>query len=65
MTDSLKKDYLLLPISNSTLCIEPLGQNPTLAMTKWKQTHFKTEAPTKSEAIKKMLSLIVEGHTNF
>lgn len=61
MTDSLKKDYLLLPISNSILYIELLGQNPTLAMTTWKQTHFKTEAPTKNEAIKKILSMIKEG----
>ncbi|GEN54608.1 hypothetical protein [Halobacillus faecis] len=61
MTNSLKKEYLILPTSNSSLYIELLGQNPTMAMTTWKHTHFKTEAPTKSEAAQKMLAMIEKG----
>ncbi|RDY71683.1 hypothetical protein DXT76_06680 [Halobacillus trueperi] len=63
MTDSLKKEYLLLPISNSSLYIELLGQNPTMAMTTWKNTYFKAESPTKSEAIQKIFAMIEEGTT--
>lgn len=65
MTDSLKKEYLLLPTSNSSLYIELLGQNPTMAMTTWKHTYFKAEAPTKSEAIQKIIAMIEEGTSPF
>ncbi|MBN8235144.1 hypothetical protein JF544_07765 [Halobacillus kuroshimensis] len=58
MTNSDKKEYLLLPTSNSSLYIELLGQNPVMAMTTWKDSHIKTEAPTKAEAIQEMLDMI-------
>ncbi|REJ06495.1 hypothetical protein DYE48_18570 [Halobacillus trueperi] len=65
MTDSLKKEYLLLPISNPSLYIELLGQNPTMAITTWKHTHFKTEAPTKSEAVQKIIAMVEEDTSPF
>ncbi|MCA1021072.1 hypothetical protein [Halobacillus litoralis] len=58
MTDSLKKEYLILPTSTSSIYIEFLGQNPVMAMTTWKQTYIKAEASTKTEAIQEILAMI-------
>ncbi|MYL20745.1 hypothetical protein GLW04_12660 [Halobacillus litoralis] len=61
MTNSLKKEYLLLPTSTSSIYIEFLGQNPVMAMTTWKNTHIKAEALTKNEVIQEVLAMIEGG----
>ncbi|MYL30788.1 hypothetical protein GLW03_13305 [Halobacillus halophilus] len=61
MTDSLKKEYLILPTSTSSIYIEFLGQNPVMAMTTWKHTHIKAEAPTKTEVIHEISTMIKES----
>ncbi|MYL36410.1 hypothetical protein [Halobacillus litoralis] len=61
MTDSLKKEYLILPTSTSSIYIEFLGQNPVMAMTTWKRIYIKAEATTKTEVIHEILTMIKES----